>query len=140
VKKGSNDFEKRAKLFLEPFMGRLPKIESADEIIANSPNVSNYNRKLNSSRYFISFDHHSYHSVLASLAGCISVVIPEIEKSEDAFFKGFPEAKIAGVNYGIKENEVDPSNQNLFRLEKNKIETTNVQNVVDLVNLLKKYF
>ena len=140
IKKGSFDRENRTKLYLEPEKKRLFNLKSADEIINESHGVSDFNLKLNRARFFISYDHHTYHSVLAALAGCKSVVIPEIEKSEEAFFAGFPEAKIAGVSYGFKDITSEPINQEAFRLEKERIEANNLQFAANLTSNLASFF
>lgn len=140
IKKGSVDIDKRRKLFLDPEEERLFKLESADDIINQSRGISEYNLKLNRARFFISYDLHSYHSILAALAGCKSIVIPDIGVSEESFFASFPEAKIAGVSYGFQDLNAAPIRQKAFRLEKEQIEANNIQFTSSLTLMLEDFF
>lgn len=140
VKKGHFEMENRASLFLDPVIDSLYELESFDQIINNTNHISDYNLQLNQIRNFISYDNHTYHSVLASFAGCVSIVIPEIGKTSDKFFRDFPEAKIAGVHYGFEELSKGTLRKDLYKRRIDEIETENVSGTRALLDSLKAHF
>jgi len=138
VKKGNKNLRSRRRTYLKPMEKMLYKPESADKIITESSNVTDYNLQLNKIRYFISYDNHSYHSVLASLAGCVSVIIPassNLEKNPKSKFL----AKIDSVSYGFRENNFPPDSQKL-RSELKNMELDNSLAAQKLVKELDRYF
>lgn len=75
----------------------LPII-SIDEIINKCNNLNELAEIYNQITLFISFDPHTYHSVMAALCGCQSVVIP----SEDLSSEDFYNVQKYGVAYGFE--------------------------------------
>ena len=140
IKKGIHEIEKRRSNFLEPYLENLYELEPAEDIISGATDISDFNFKLNQIRYFISYDNYTYHSVLAALAGCISIVIPEIERSSDAFFDLFPEAKLAGVSYGFEVHNRNSLNLDSYKVEKLRIESKYFEAIDKLIRTLKVHF
>ena len=103
TKKGRQDLEERKRIYVEPFLEKLIEVESADELIAGCVDIADYNRKLNEVRYFISYDNYTYHNILAALAGCKSIVIPELGKSKEEYLLEYPE-RVPYVSYGFDES------------------------------------
>jgi len=139
IKKGKQDLEERERIHMQPRSGTLLKVTSADEMIEQSTDISDYNKKLNQVRYFISYDNYSYHSILALLAGCISVVIPELGKTKEIFFAEYPERK-SNVLYGFEENSIGPQKPELLRDQLNRVELSNIDSVRKLVGEIHGYF
>jgi len=139
IKKGAHEIGQRMSLYLQPVMPSLKNIMNADSLIENTDNVSDFNKRLNEFRYFISYDNYSYHSVLAALAGCISVVIPQIGKSKEDFFSEYSERRF-GISYGFENAKVDPSEIEMLRDELLRVESNNVISANDLVNSLRSHF
>ena len=115
------------------------EVVSVDEMINTSKSVFDFNLKLNQIRYFISYDHHTYHNTLAALAGCISIVVPSKEKSEDDFFSESPGRRFY-ISYGFQDSYQSQTDQRLLRAELNKIDFSNVINAEKLVKSLQSHF
>jgi hypothetical protein len=139
IKKGRENLEERETQYLTPSIDHLYDLISADEVIKKSQNVSDFNRELNRFRYFISYDHHTYHNVLAALAGCVSIVIPTNKKSEDDFFLENPWRRNY-VSYGFQNSYQSQTDQRLLRAELNKIDSSSILNAEKLVKLLQSHF
>ena len=140
IKKGFHKIDDRAAIFLHPYVDNLTQIKSADEIIDQATDLSDFNLKLNQIRYFISYDNYTYQSIFAALAGCVSIVIPELDRSSEAFFELFPEAKIAGVSYGFEEHNRNSLNLDSYKLEKYRIESKNFEAMENLIRMMTNYF
>lgn len=140
IKKGFHKMDDRASIFLYPYVDNLTQFESADEIIDRATDISDFNLRLNQIRYFISYDNYTYHSVFAALAGCISIVIPELDQSSEAFFDLFPEAKIAGVSYGFEEHNRNSLNLDSYKLEKYRIDSRMFEKMENLIRAMTSHF
>ena len=138
VKKGRENLEERTQ-YLILSMDSSFEVVSADEMINTSESVFDFNLKLNQIRYFISYDHHTYHNTLAALAGCISIVIPSKEKSEDDFFSESPGRRFY-VSYGFQDSNQSQADPKFLRAELNKIDSFNVINAEQLVKSLQSHF
>jgi hypothetical protein len=140
IKKGNNEMDKRASIFLHPHTDSRTQFESADKIIDKATDISDFNLQLNKIRYFVSYDNYTYHSVFAALAGCVSIVIPELDRSSEAFFDLFPEAKIAGVSYGFEEHNRNSLNLDSYKLEKYRIDSKNFEAMENLIPVMTNHF
>jgi hypothetical protein len=138
LKKGTSNIRYRKWRYLRPMMKSLYDLESADNIINESKNVAEYNLELNKIRYFISYDNYSYHSILAALAGCISVVIPDIKKSRESFFDDYPE-RLSNVSYGFQDIN-SPRKPEVLREKLNRLELENIEYVRELVQEIEAFF
>ena len=76
---------------------KLPVISIDDEIIKCS-DLMELSKIYNSLTLFISFDPHTYHSTMAALCGCQSVVIPSKYLSSEEFYN----VQKYGVGYGLE--------------------------------------
>lgn len=80
----------------------------------------------NTHKRFISYDAATYHSVQASLCGCLSVVIPDDDISYDKWVDRMPHMKY-GIAYGYENIDYAKQTSNLlhdyiFDLQKNEID------------------
>jgi hypothetical protein len=76
---------------------KLPVI-SIDDEINKCTDIRNLSKIYNTISLFISFDPHTYHSTMAALCGCTSVVIPSKEISSEEFYN----VTKYGVAYGFE--------------------------------------
>ena len=139
IKKGRENYEERETQYLTPSIEHLYDLISADEVIRKCQNISDFNLELNRLRYFISFDHHTYHNVFAALAGCISIVIPSKEKSEDDFFLDNPRRRNY-ISYGFQDSYQSQTDPRVLRAELNMIDSSNILNAEKLVKSLQSHF
>ena len=139
VKKGSHNLERRRQLYLDPAIKFLYGLESADQMIKDSQSMSEFNQKLNQIRYFISYDHHTYHNVLAALAGCKSIVIPEEGKSRQEFFSENPERALS-ISYGFQSKGSEHHSPELLRIELEKLDSANLINAHNLMVAMRSNF
>jgi hypothetical protein len=139
VKKGRKDFKERTTKYLNPSLEHLYDLQLADELISKCQNPSDFNLELNRFRYFISYDHHTYHNVQAALAGCISIVIPSNEKSKEDFFLESPERRNY-ISYGFQDNYLHQSDSRLLRMGLNDINRSNTLNTEKLIKSLQAHF
>lgn len=100
--KFKNIEEMRQKHF-DPYAHLLNKsIISLDETLHNIQNTEQLNELFNRVRYFISFDQATHYSILASLAGCTSIVIPIDGLNKQQWIEQMPTYKY-GVAYGFDD-------------------------------------
>ena len=76
---------------------KFPVISIDDEII-KCADLRQLSKIYNSLSLFISFDPHTYHSTMAALCGCQSVVIPSQDISSDEFYN----VQKYGIAYGLE--------------------------------------
>jgi hypothetical protein len=92
------DFDYKMKLLNEyKHLLKLPVI-SIDDEINKCTDLRNLSKIYNTISLFISFDPHTYHSTMAALCGCTSVVIPSKEISNEEFYN----VQKYGVAYGFE--------------------------------------
>jgi hypothetical protein len=138
IKKGSQNVKKRKKIYIDPHKKKLLEVKSADKLIARCVDIADYNRQLNEIRYFISYDNYTYHNILAALAGCTSIVIPELGKSKEEYLSEYPE-RAPYVSYGFDEN-FQFQEIRLLQNQLKKIEINNLQITRKLVDEIQKFF
>ena len=114
---------------------KLPVI-SIDDEINKCTDLRNLSKIYNTISLFISFDPHTYHSTMAALCGCTSVVIPSKEISSEEFYN----VQKYGVAYGFENIDFAKLThgkmiENLKEMEKD----TFVQ-CADFVKLVKSHF
>ena len=114
---------------------KLPVI-SIDDEIKKCTDLRNLSKIYNTISLFISFDPHTYHSTMAALCGCTSVVIPSKEISSEEFYN----VTKYGVAYGFENIDFAKLThgkmiENLKEMEKD----TFVQ-CADFVKLVKSHF
>ena len=99
----------------------LPII-SIDEIIDKCNNLNELAEIYNQITLFISFDPHTYHSAMAALCGCQSVVIPSEDLSSEEFYNvqkygvayGFENIDFAKLTQGKMIEDLKAMDQNTF--------------------------
>lgn len=133
--KKSGNFEDRQKYFNDDLVN-LPKV-NFDYLVDSNPRLDppNLNNAFNQVRYFVSYDPATYHSIMAALAGCISVVIPVDGLSKEEWKKQLPVAKY-GVAYGFDDIEWAMSTVNDLRnmlIQMEQDNATQVNNFIDKV-------
>jgi hypothetical protein len=100
---------------------KLPVI-SIDDEINKCTDIRNLSKIYNTISLFISFDPHTYHSTMAALCGCISVVIPSKEISSEEFYNvtkngvayGFENIDFAKLTHSKMIDDLKQMEQNTF--------------------------
>jgi hypothetical protein len=100
---------------------KLPII-SIDDEINKCTDLRNLSKIYNTISLFISFDPHTYHSIMAALCGCTSVVIPSKEISNEEFYNvqkygvayGFENIDFAKLTYSKMIDDLKQMEQNTF--------------------------
>jgi hypothetical protein len=139
IKKGSENLAERKSLFFDPFIGDLEEFDSVDEVLKETSTPEEFNVRLNQYKYFVSFDNYSHHNILAALAGCVSVVIPNTQGSTTTFpvggttFKDF-------VFYGFDQVKgISPNIEKLREIRRNN-ELQNRKLAIELLASIRNYF
>jgi len=116
------DFDYKMKLLNEyKHLLKLPVI-SIDDEINKCTDLRNLSKIYNTISLFISFDPHTYHSTMAALCGCTSVVIPSKEISNEEFYNvqkygvayGFENIDFAKLTYSKMIDHLKQMEQNTF--------------------------
>jgi len=116
------DFDYKMKLLNEyKHLLKLPVI-SIDDEINKCTDLIILSKIYNTISLFISFDPHTYHSTMAALCGCTSVVIPSKEISNEEFYNvqkygvayGFENIDFAKLTYSKMINNLKQMEQNTF--------------------------
>ena len=134
------DFEYKMNLLNEyKHLLKLPVI-SIDDEINKCTDLRDLSKIYNTITLFISFDPHTYHSTMAALCGCTSIVIPSKEISNKEFYNvqkygvayGFENIDFAKLTYSKMIDDLKKMEQNTF---------TQCANFVELVksHFIKKY-
>jgi hypothetical protein len=118
---------------------KLPVI-SIDDEINKCNDLRDLSKIYNTITLFISFDPHTYHSTMAALCGCTSIVIPSKEISNEEFYNvqkygvayGFENIDFAKLTYSKMIDDLKQMEQNTF---------TQCDKFVELVksHYIKKY-
>jgi len=116
------DFEYKMNLLNEyKHLLKLPVI-SIDDEINKCNDLSDLSKIYNTITLFISFDPHTYHSTMAALCGCTSIVIPSKEISNEEFYNvqkygvayGFENIDFAKLTYSKMIDDLKQMEQNTF--------------------------
>ena len=116
------DFEYKMNLLNQyKHLIKLPVI-SIDDEINKCTDLRNLSKIYNTISLFISFDPHTYHSTMAALCGCTSVVIPSKEISNEEFYNvqkygvayGFENIDFAKLTYSKMIDNLKQMDQNTF--------------------------
>jgi hypothetical protein len=116
------DFEYKMNLLNEyKHLLKLPVI-SIDDEINKCTDLRDLSKIYNTITLFISFDPHTYHSTMAALCGCTSVVIPSKEISNEEFYNvqkygvvyGFENIDFAKLTYSKMIDDLKQIEQNTF--------------------------
>ena len=116
------DFEYKMNLLNEyKHLLKLPVI-SIDDEINKCNDLRDLSKIYNTITLFISFDPHTYHSIMAALCGCTSIVIPSKEISNEEFYNvqkygvayGFENIDFAKLTYSKMIDDLKQMEQNTF--------------------------
>jgi len=116
------DFEYKMNLLNEyKHLLKLPVI-SIDDEINKCTDLRDLSKIYNTITLFISFDPHTYHSTMAALCGCTSIVIPSKEISNEEFYNvqkygvayGFENIDFAKLTYSKMIDDLKQMEQNTF--------------------------
>jgi hypothetical protein len=114
---------------------KLPVI-SIDDEINKCTDLRNLSKIYNTISLFISFDPHSYHSTMAALCGCTSVVIPSKEISSEEFYN----VQKYGVAYGFENIDFAKFTHGKMIENLKEMEKDTFGQCADFVKLLKSHF
>jgi hypothetical protein len=92
--------------------------------------------KFNQKKYFITYDDATYYSVMASLCGCISIILYNNEKKYNLKDK-IPTHKY-GISYGLEEIDESILTRNLLRPHLEKIEQDSLKSVDNFISFWNK--
>jgi hypothetical protein len=116
------DFEYKMNLLNDyKHLLKLPVI-SIDDEINKCNDLRDLNKIYNTITLFISFDPHTYHSIMAALCGCTSIVIPSKEISNEEFYNvtkygvayGFENIDFAKLTHSKMIDDLKQMEQNTF--------------------------
>ena len=82
------------------------------------------------SKYYISYDHCSYMTVLAALCGCIPIVIPDERYSKEEWKNIFPIQRY-GVAYGFEDIEFAKETLHLVKDNVIEVQKSSFQSILD---------
>lgn len=133
VKKGrlcAQPIQERIDKYLRPFTESLgiTNMHNFDETIERSKTMEELNLAYNGIRYFISLDMETYHSVLAAMAGCISVIVPSDNVTKGNLFNKIPCFK-NGVAYGFDDLDHAKLTKHLLYEYAQKTESENEESI-----------
>jgi len=114
---------------------KLPFLKIDDEINKCS-NLEELVNVYNTIDLFISFDPHTYHSTIASLCGCTSIVIPSPDLSNVDFYSVIK----YGVAYGFENIDFAKLTHDRMIDNLKKIEINTYNKCNDFVKLCKNHF
>lgn len=94
----------------------------------------------NQSAYCISYDTQTFYSSIASICGCVSIIVPEPGKTRANYIG--QDDRAYGVAYGTGENELEYAKSTLPKLMDyvNSFYDISSKNVDDFMTIVLKYF
>jgi len=130
------DFEYKMNLLNQyKHLIKLPVI-SIDDEINKCTDLRNLSKIYNTISLFISFDPHTYHSTMAALCGCTSVVIPSKEISSEEFYN----VQKYGVAYGFENIDFAKFTHGKMIENLKEMEKDTFAQCGDFVKLVKSHF
>lgn len=144
VKKGNTvaqSIEERYEKYLQPYsvMLGLENVLFIDDLIEQIPDMATLNEFFNQFKYFLSFDAETYHSVLAAMSGCISVIIPHKDLTKAKLFSELPDWKY-GIAYGLDDIEHAQATRHLIHDYAKTLETENEASIDRLEMAIQNKF
>lgn len=94
----------------------------------------------NRCKYCISYDTQTFYSSIASVCGCISIVVPEIGKTREDYMKN--DDKIYGIAYGFDSDEINYAISTRAKLMQQIVEYKSDNNLAisNFIQECNKYF
>ena len=111
-------------------------ILSIDDVINKCSDLNQLAEIYNTISTFISFDPHTYHSTMAALCGCSSVVIPSKEISSEEFYN----VQKYGVAYGFENIDFAKLTHGKMIENLKEMEKDTFAQCADFVKLVKSHF
>lgn len=131
VKKGAKggdmqSVQDRSDKYISPYAEKLGigEFMMLDRILPQVQTMDALNEIYNGAKYFVSFDVETYHSVLAAMAGCISVIIPQDGLTKEQLFEKLPDWKY-GIAYGFDDLDHARETQGLIHQYAKELELDN---------------
>lgn len=139
IRKGRfNNFDEMKRRHVDPYMNILNKNTIVvDSFINNVSGFEQLNEIFNEFRYFVSFDSISHYSVLAALAGCISIVVPTDGVSKEQWKADF-KTHSCGIAYGFDDLHWAMTTYHKTREYVLNLESENVVCAKNLIKLTKE--
>ena len=98
--------------------------------------------KFNQKKYFITYDDATYYSVMASLCGCISIILYDNEKKD--YLKDKIQTHKYGIAYGVEEIDESIMTRDLLRPHLEKMTQDSLSSIDNFISFwkqkLKKYY
>ena len=114
---------------------KLPVI-SIDDEINKCTDLRDLRKIYNRITLFISFDPHTYHSTMAALCGCTSIVIPSKEISSEEFYN----VTKYGVAYGFQNIDFAKLTYHKMILDLKIMEQNTLKQCAKFVELVNSHF
>jgi hypothetical protein len=130
------DFEYKMNLLNEyKHLLKLPVI-SIDDEINKCTDLKDLSKIYNTITLFISFDPHTYHSTMAALCGCTSIVIPSKEISNEEFYN----VQKYGVAYGFENIDFAKLTHSKMINDLKTMEQNTLSQCAKFIILVKNHF
>lgn len=124
--------------YVDPYAKLLNKdIVIVDNFLNNVTGHEQLNEIFNEFRYFVSFDNTTYHSVLASLAGCVSVVVP-VDNMTPEQWRNDNLTSRYGIAYGFDDLHWAVTTNHKVREHVLNVERGNINEAKNLIKLTKE--
>lgn len=88
-------------------------------------------------KYFISYDHASYLTIIAALCGCISIVIPSDDFPKETWRRMFPGQKY-GVAYGFDDIQYAKETMPFVRENLRNLQIQSLKNIAKFIDYWNK--
>ena len=86
---------------------------------------------------FISYDAFTYYSIIASMCGCISLVIPDPSLPKENFYSGFTKY---GIGYGLDEEAWALQTRDLVKPHIESMYVQSIESINEFINYCEKHF
>lgn len=86
---------------------------------------------------FISYDAFTYYSIIASMCGCISLVIPDPSLPKESFYSGFTKY---GIGYGLDEEERAIQTRHFVKPHIESLYQESMETVYNFIDYCKNHF
>lgn len=91
--------------------------------------------KLNTKKYFITYDQATYYSVIAAMCGCISIILNHDDDKK--YKKEIPPSHKYGIAYGFEEIDSSIKTRKLIKPYLKKMENDSIKTVKNFVSFFK---
>lgn len=113
-------------------------VHKKDSLLVDGMSHKELNDIFNQKKYFISYDPYTYYSIYASLCGCISIVIPDIDVTKEQWHPRIEDTY--GLSYGMDDIEYAVASRKKMLEIIKKQQDLNIKSVNDFVIKCQNYF